>query len=502
MTAADSSKSLENNSAGTYKIWNVIAASAVGTMIEWYDFYIFGSLALVISPLFYPEGNNTLALIAYLSTFAVGFVVRPFGALFFGRIGDLVGRKYAFLVTLLIMGGATALVGFLPTYATIGLAAPIILLLIRILQGLALGGEYGGAAVYVAEHVPDKRRGFYTSFIQITATLGLFMSLAVILMVQNAMSREAFRSWGWRIPFIISIFLVAVSLYIRLRMKESPIFQHIKSAGMTSAKPLKEAFTKWPNLKRVLISLFGATAGQGVVWYTGQFYALFFLQTVLKVNATSSNYVIAIALLLGMPFFVFFGALSDRIGRKKIMMAGCLIAALSYIPIYKAMQSVVGSNVVTATSVRSADTGAISLTPQTLVDGILQPAKEVLPYTNFGALITNPIAWKLILLVFIQVIFVTMVYGPIAAYLVEAFPAKIRYTSLSLPYHIGNGVFGGLMPLIGLYVVASTGNIYAGLYYPIIVASITFIVGSLLLKETKNIQIWREVDTDSSGVND
>ena len=494
MTAAESTKSLYNNSAGNYKIWNVIAASAVGTMIEWYDFYIFGSLALVISPLFYPEGNNTLALIAYLSTFAVGFVVRPFGALFFGRIGDLVGRKYAFLVTLLIMGGATALVGLLPTYATIGLAAPIILLLIRILQGLALGGEYGGAAVYVAEHVPDEKRGFYTSFIQITATLGLFMSLAVILIVQNAMSREAFRSWGWRIPFVISIFLVLISLYIRLRMKESPIFQHIKTTGMTSAKPLKEAFTKWPNLKRVLISLFGATAGQGVVWYTGQFYALFFLQSVLKVNGTSANYVIAIALLLGMPFFVLFGALSDRIGRKKIMMAGCLIAAFSYIPIYMAMQSVVGSNVVTATSVKNADTGAITLTPQTMVDGTLQPAKEVLPYTNFHALITHPVAWKLILLVFIQVIFVTMVYGPIAAYLVEAFPAKIRYTSLSLPYHIGNGVFGGLMPLIGLYVVAQTGNIYAGLYYPIIVAATTFVVGSLLLKETRHIEIWREVD--------
>jgi MFS family permease len=321
------------------------------------------------------------------------------------------------------------------------------------------------------------------------------MSLIVILLVQNAMSRETFTSWGWRLPFVISIFLVAISLYIRLRMKESPIFQHIKATGMTSAKPLKEAFTKWPNLKRVLISLFGATAGQGVVWYTGQFYALFFLQTVLKVNGTSANYVIAIALLLGMPFFVFFGALSDRIGRKRIMMAGCLIAAISYIPIYKAMQVVVGSNVVTATSVRNAETGAITLTPQTLVDGALQPAREILPYTNFADLISNPIAWKLILLVFIQVIFVTMVYGPIAAYLVEAFPAKIRYTSLSLPYHIGNGVFGGLMPLIGLYVVSQTGNIYAGLYYPIIVAAITFIVGSLLLKETRTVLIWAEMET-------
>jgi len=321
----------------SYRIWQVITASAVGTMIEWYDFYIFGSLAVTISPLFYPEGNDTLALIAYLSTFAVGFVVRPFGALFFGRIGDLVGRKYAFLVTLLIMGGATALIGFLPTYATIGIAAPIILLVIRILQGLALGGEYGGAAVYVAEHVPDNKRGFYTSFIQITATLGLFLSLMVILLVQNAMNRETFSAWGWRLPFIISIFLVAISLYIRIRMKESPIFQQIKSAGMTSAQPLKEAFTTWNNLKRVLISLFGATAGQGVVWYTGQFYALFYLQTILKVNSRSANYIVAIALLLAMPLFVFFGALSDRIGRKRIMMAGCLLASLSYVPIYHAI---------------------------------------------------------------------------------------------------------------------------------------------------------------------
>ena len=494
MTSSIPSSAARAGAVADYKIWQVIAASAVGTMIEWYDFYIFGSLATVISPLFYPKGNNTLALIAYLSTFAVGFVVRPFGALFFGRIGDLVGRKYAFLVTLLIMGGATALIGFLPTYASIGMAAPIILLAIRILQGLALGGEYGGAAVYVAEHVPDAKRGFYTSFIQITATLGLFVSLAVILIVQNFMSKEAFSSWGWRIPFLISIFLVGISLYIRLRMKESPIFQQIKSAGMTSAAPLKEAFTKWVNLKRVLISLFGATAGQGVVWYTGQFYALFYLQTVLNVNGTSASYIIAIALLLGMPFFVFFGWVSDRFGRKRIMMLGCLLAALSYLPIYHAMQRAAGSNVVTASPVRNAVTGSINLTPQTSVDGVLQPAKQVLPYSSFVGLVRDAVAWKLILLVFIQVIFVTMVYGPIAAYLVEAFPARIRYTSLSLPYHIGNGVFGGLLPLIGLYVVASTGNIYAGLYYPIIVAGVTFVVGSLLLKETKHVLIWEEME--------
>jgi MFS family permease len=474
-----------------YKIWQIIAASAVGTMIEWYDFYIFGSLAAVIAPMFYPRGNDTLALIAYLSTFAVGFVVRPFGALFFGRIGDLVGRKYAFLVTLLIMGGATALIGLLPTYATIGMAAPIALLVIRVLQGLALGGEYGGAAVYVAEHVPDECRGFYTSFIQITATLGLFLSMAVILIVQNAMSAETFRAWGWRLPFLISIGLVAVSLYIRLRMKESPIFEHIKSGGMTSARPLKEAFAEWPNLKRVLISLFGATAGQGVVWYTGQFYALFYLQTILKVNVTSATYIVAAALVLGMPLFVFFGALSDRIGRKRIMMAGCLIAAVSYLPIYRAMQAVAGSGVVTAVSQRNTITGAISLTPQTLVDGALQPAKEVLAFTGLGDLAANAVARKLVLLVFLQVVFVTMVYGPIAAYLVEAFPAKIRYTALSLPYHIGNGVFGGLLPLIGLSVVARSGNIYAGLYYPIAVAALTFVIGSLLLKETRHERIWR-----------
>ena len=478
--------------AASTSIWQVIAASAVGTMIEWYDFYIFGSLATVIAPLFYPKGNDTLALVFYLSTFAVGFVVRPFGALFFGRIGDLVGRKYAFLITLLIMGGATALIGFLPVYATIGIAAPIILLAIRVLQGLALGGEYGGAAVYVAEHVPDRSRGFYTSFIQITATLGLFVSLVVILAVQNSMSREHFGAWGWRIPFIVSIFLVGISLYIRLRMEESPIFRHIKSAGMTSVAPLTEAFAKWENLKRVLISLFGATAGQGVVWYTGQFYALFYLQTILKVNGTSANYIVAIALLLGMPFFVLAGALSDRIGRKRIMMLGCLLAALSYIPIYRAMQAAAGSGIITVASQRNPVTGAISLTPLTMVNGVLRPASEVLTYTGFGGFIGDPSARMLILLVFVQVIFVTMVYGPIAAYLVEAFPARIRYTSLSLPYHIGNGVFGGLLPLIGLIVVAQTGNIYAGLYYPIAMASITFIVGSLLLHETRHVSIWKE----------
>jgi MFS family permease len=491
--------SFYNEEVSQRKIWQVISASAVGTMIEWYDFYIFGSLAFVISPLFYPPGNNTFAYIAYLATFAVGFIVRPFGALFFGRIGDIVGRKYAFLVTLLIMGGATAIIGILPTYSQIGIVAPIILLLTRVMQGLALGGEYGGAAVYVAEHVPDNRRGFYTSFIQITATLGLFMSLVVILFIQNLMTPEQFAGTagnfaGWRIPFLISILLVVVSLYIRLRMKESPIFQHVKSTGMTSANPLVEAFTKWENLKRVLVSLFGATAGQGVVWYAGQFYALFFLQSILNVDAKSSNYIIAVALLLAMPFFVFFGWLSDLIGRKWIIMGGLLLAALTYIPIYQSMQAAAGSNVVTAISQKNPITGAITLTPQTRdAAGNLVTAPKALPYTNFNDFITNSSAWKLILLIFVQVFWVTMVYGPIAAYLVEAFPAKIRYTALSLPYHIGNGVFGGLLPLIGLSVIAETGNIYAGLYYPMIVAGITFIVGSIFLRETHGQRIWEEV---------
>jgi MFS family permease len=474
--------------AGTsaeFSIWRVILASAVGTMIEWYDFYIFGSLAAVLSPKFYPAGNDTIALIAYLSTFAVGFVVRPFGALFFGRIGDIVGRKYAFLVTLSIMGGATALIGLLPTYATAGWFAPIALLAIRVLQGLALGGEYGGAAVYVAEHVPDRKRGFYTSFIQITATLGLFVSLLVVLATQSWMSKEAFSAWGWRIPFLISIILVSISMYIRLKMKESPIFSSIKAAGMTSAQPLKEAFAKWENAKRVLISLFGATAGQGVVWYTGQFYALFYLQTILKVNVKTASIIVAVALLLGMPFFTVFGALSDRIGRKWLMMAACLLAVVTYLPIYRAMQVAAGNNVVTVKSAKNKVTGAISLTPITLdpTSGAQVPAKEA-PAPNVPVLV---------LLVFIQVIYVCMIYGPIAAYLVEAFPAKIRYTSLSLPYHIGNGVFGGLVPLIGVYMCASQQNIYAGLYYPMIVASVTFVVGSLVLKETRGTKIWDEV---------
>ena len=467
-------------------IWRVIAASAAGTMIEWYDFYIFGSLTAVLSLKFYPPGNETFAYIAYLATFAVGFVVRPFGALFFGRIGDLVGRKYAFLVTLSIMGGATALIGLLPTFDTAGWFAPLALIVIRILQGLAVGGEYGGAAVYVAEHVPDNRRGLYTSFIQITAMLGLFVSLIVILVLEQSMNREAFSAWGWRLPFLLSIVLVFVSFYIRLRMKESPIFARIKSAGKSSTQPLKDAFAGWENRKQVLTILFGATAGQGVIAYTGQFYSLFYLQTILKVNAKAANAVLAIALLMGIPFVSIFGALSDRIGRKRLMMAACLLAFCTYIPIYRAMASAAGNNVMTVISTKNKITGAISLTAMTLDPGTHAqvPAKEA----------ANPRLTKLIVLVFLQVAYISMIYGPIAAYLVEAFPARIRYTSLSLPYHLGNGVLGGLLPVVGLSVCAATGDIYAGLYYPMVVTGLTFLIGSLALKETHATRIWAEVE--------
>jgi len=428
-------------------IWKVIAASSVGTTIEWYDFYIFGSLAAIISTQFFPGGNPTASFLKTLATFAVGFAVRPLGALVFGRIGDLIGRKFAFLATLLIMGGSTAAIGFLPGYASIGIFAPIILVLLRLLQGLALGGEYGGAAVYVAEHSPDGRRGFYTSFIQTTATLGLFVSLAVILIVRAAVGEDAFKIWGWRVPFILSLALVGISYYIRIRLRESPLFTILKDTGRTSRAPIQESFGTWSRWKVFLIVLFGATAGQAVVWYTGQFYALLFLQTVLKVPLITSYVIVAVALLLGAPLFVFFGSLSDRIGRKKIMMTGNLLAALFYVPIYHAMK-----------------------------------------------LYSNPVnAVALTALVFVQVVFVTMVYGPIAAFLVEAFPAKIRYTSLSLPYHFGNGWFGGFLPIIATSLVVATGNIYAGLAFPIVVALVTFVVGSTMLRDRHNESIWAEV---------
>ena len=450
-TTGDPSTSTGTGAGVDYPIKRIIFASGLGTMIEWYDFYIFGSLAAIMSTLMFPAGDPTWSLIKTWALFATGFIVRPFGALVFGRIGDRVGRKYAFMVTLTIMGLSTFLIGVLPTYATIGAAAPLILLVLRLLQGLALGGEYGGAAVYVAEHVPDHKRGFYTSFIQITATLGLFVSLGVVLGVKGSMTDEAFSSWGWRIPFLLSIVLVAMSFYIRLKMAESPLFASLKSQGKTSTSPLKESFGNWPNARLVLLVLLGATAGQGVVWYTGQFYALSFLQSIMKVDITKSSIIVAIALLLGMPFFVVFGALSDRIGRLKVMMAGNLIAALTYYPIYKAM---------------------VASTPD--------PA--------------NPNMVALVLLVFVQVVYVTMVYGPIAAFLIEAFPAKIRYTSFSLPYHLGNGWFGGTLPLIGALLVRKYDNPYAGIWFPIAVALMTFFIGTFFLDESHRTEIWKEAE--------
>lgn len=431
--------------SGPGRLWHVIAASTAGTLIEWYDFYIYGSLATILAGAFFPSGHPTAAFLATLATFATGFAVRPFGALVFGRVGDLVGRKYAFLVTLTIMGASTMAIGLVPTYSRIGLLAPLIVLLLRLLQGLALGGEYGGAAVYVAEHSPDGRRGFYTSFIQTTATLGLFLSLGVILAVRLSLSESDFVAWGWRIPFLISAILLALSLYMRIRLKESPLFSRLKKAGRTSSAPLQETGRNW---RLILLALLGATAGQGVVWYTGQFYALYFLQNTLKVPFVTSNIIIAVALALGAPFFVFFGWLSDKIGRKPVMMAGNLLAVLTYYPIYQAMKA----------------------------------------YANP----LNPVG--LTLMVFIQVLYVTMVYGPIAAFLVELFPAKIRYTSLSLPYHLGNGWFGGFTPFIATSVVAATGNIYAGLIYPMAVAAMTFLVGTFLVKETHRVSIWQEVE--------
>lgn len=429
-------------------IWKIIAASSAGTVIEWYDFYIFGTLAPIISTVFYPSTDSPLtSLLKTLATFAVGFAVRPFGALVFGRIGDLVGRKYAFTITLLIMGGATALIGVLPGYGRIGVAAPIILVLLRMLQGLALGGEYGGAAVYVAEHSPDHRRGFYTSFIQTTASLGLFVSLAVILGVRTALGEDAFKAWGWRIPFLISVVLVGFSYYIRSRMAESPLFVQLKAAGKTSAAPIAESYGSAARWKIFLLVLFGITGGQAVVWYTGQFFALTFLQSILKVPLTTSYLVVAAALVIGTPFFVVFGSWSDRHGRKRIMLGGMLIAALSYFPIYMAMKA----------------------------------------YSDP----VNPV--MLTLLVAVQVIFVTMVYGPVAAFLVESFPARIRYTSLSLPYHFGNGWFGGFLPLISTALVAKTGNIYAGLWYPVIVALLSVVVGGLWVPENRHARLWDEL---------
>jgi MFS family permease len=463
----------------------VVLGSATGTLIEWYDFYIFGALTSVLAVKFYPPENQTFALIAYLATFAVGFLVRPFGALFFGCVGDIVGRRIAFIFTLSIMGGATAAVGLLPTFKTAGWIAPIALIVIRMLQGLALGGEYGGAAVYLAEHVPDGKRGFYTSFLQTTAGLGMISSLCVILATEHFMNGPAFQQWGWRLPFLLSLIFVGVSLFIRIRMKESPIFAHVKASGTQCSRPLKEAFGNWPNLKQVLISLFGAAAGQAVVSYTGLFYALFYMQNILRISPHNANVIALYGLIIATPTFVLFGALSDHIGRKKVMLAGMLLCLVCIYPIYRAMVTAAGNNVVAVSSTTDQVTNETRLTPLTrdASTNTLIPAAQA----------SRPNLPLLIMMICLQNIFSCMVYGPIAAYLVEAFPARIRYTSVSLPYHLGNGIFGGLLPVIGVGLCAATGNLYAGLLFPISVCALSLVVGAVFLKESSGTLIWSEI---------
>jgi MFS family permease len=515
----------------------VIFASSLGTVFEWYDFYLYATLAPFFASLFFPKGNDTAALLAAFATYAAGFLVRPFGAIVFGRVGDIVGRKYTFLVTITVMGAATFLVGLLPTYESIGILAPIALVSLRLLQGLALGGEYGGAATYVAEHAPNDRRGLATSWIQTTATLGFFLALAVILICRTGIDKETFTSWGWRIPFLVSIILLAFSIYIRLKLNESPVFQQMKEEGRGSKKPLTESFFHYPNNKYVLLALLGATAGQGVVWYTGQFYALFFLQITLKLDFTYAYLLIGASLLIGTPLFIFFGWLSDRIGRLKIILAGCAIAALTYFPLFAGLTHYVNPEleafqantkitvaaddcsfhifVFPGTVFSDCDKAKDFLTKsglsfesipavpgQTVVTTIgtteLQgwdeaKTKEALAAAGYKAA-ADPanVNWGMTLLILvIMLVYVTMVYGPIAAFLVELFPTKIRYTSMSLPYHIGNGWFGGMLPLLATAMVASSGNIYHGLWYPIVVAVMTLVIGLLFLRENKVVDIHK-----------
>lgn len=532
----------------------VIFASSLGTVFEWYDFYLYGSLAAIISVQFFSGVNPTAAFIFALLAFAAGFAVRPFGAIVFGRLGDLVGRKYTFLITILIMGLSTFIVGLLPGYAAIGFAAPAILIVLRLAQGLALGGEYGGAAIYVAEHAPHTKRGAYTAWIQTTATLGLFLSLLVILGCRLSMDKESFDAWGWRIPFLLSIFLLGISVWIRLKLNESPLFQKMKEEGTLSKAPLTESFARWGNLKIVIIALIGLTAGQAVVWYTGQFYALFFLTQVLKVEGQTANILIGAALLIGVPFFVIFGALSDRIGRKPIILAGCLLAVLTYFPLFSALTHfanpaleqarerspviVIADNDSCSFQFNPVGTAAFT-TPCDVAKSAL--AKRGIPYGNaalpageeariavgemaipsfdartdadgsrraaFEAALTqaldeagypaaadpDAINYPMVVaILFILVLYVTMVYGPIAAMLVELFPTRIRYTSMSLPYHIGNGWFGGFLPTVSFAIVAATGDIYSGLWYPVIIAAMTFVVGLIFVPETKDRELHPE----------
>jgi len=533
------------------EVRRVIFASSLGTVFEWYDFYLYGSLAAIISKQFFSGVNPTAAFVFALLAFAAGFAVRPFGALVFGRLGDLVGRKYTFLVTILIMGMSTFVVGVLPSYASIGIVAPVVLIAARLLQGLALGGEYGGAATYVAEHAPHEKRGKYTAWIQTTATLGLFLSLLVIMGCRIALGTDAFEAWGWRIPFLVSLLLLAISVWIRLTLNESPLFQAMKAEGKGSSAPLTESFARWGNLKVVLIALFGLTAGQAVVWYTGQFYTLFFLTQTLKVDAQTANTLIAVSLLLGTPFFVVFGALSDRVGRKPIIMTGCLLAAVTYFPLFHALTHY--ANPALADAQRSAPVvvhadpehcsvqfNPVGTSKFTSPCDVAKAAlvKRGIPYHNEptsgdpGAVVrvgtteipsydgTQPDAKAkgsafdaslghaldaagypskasperinkpmVVAILWILVLYVTMVYGPIAAMLVEMFPTRIRYTSMSLPYHIGNGWFGGFLPTTAFAIVASTGDIYSGLWYPVIIAIVTVVIGVICVRETRDVDI-------------
>ncbi len=496
-------------STGTTNLRQVIWASSLGTLIEWYDFYIFGSLATVIASQFFPKTDPTAALLATLATFAAGFIVRPFGALVFGRLGDLIGRKYTFLLTLVIMGGSTFAIGLVPSYTSIGFAAPILVLVLRLLQGLALGGEYGGAATYVAEHAPPGKRGFYTAWIQTTATLGLFVSLGVILITRHSLDSDPaasiakFNEWGWRIPFLVSILLVIVSVYIRLKMQESPLFAKLKSEGRTSTNPLKESFGHRRNLKMVLLALFGATMGQGVVWYTGQFYAQSFLENVCRLDFDQSRTILIWAILFATPFFVVFGAWSDRVGRKWIMLGGMLLAVLTYRPLFGAMESATalpdrwpmaggstsqeetepmpnGDQLRKRTDAFDFANGmhVVGVTTDTLFQQ--QPDSRSKLTNTITKTVPTGTYWKLVGIVFILILYVTMVYGPIAAFLVELFPTKIRYTSMSLPYHIGNGVFGGLTPFIAtLLTTMYSADKLVGLWYPIIIAFVCLLIGTL-----------------------
>ena len=555
MTDADRAEEPPGHHEATQSEKLVITASSLGTVFEWYDFYLYGLLATIISAQFFSGVNETTGFIFALAAFAAGFAVRPFGAILFGRIGDMVGRKYTFLVTMALMGLSTFCVGLLPSYTSAGVAAPILLVLLRLIQGLALGGEYGGAATYVAEHAPNRKRGLYTSFIQTTATLGLFAALLVVIGIRTALGEEAFADWGWRLPFLISLGLLAVSLWIRLQLAESPVFRRMKDEGTTSKAPLTEAFGRWPNLKLVLIALFGAVAGQAVVWYTGQFYALFFLERMLKVDGATANILIAIALAIGTPFFILFGWLSDRIGRKPIILVGCLLAAATYFPLFHALSKAANPALFAAQAsapvaviadpedcslqfdpigrnrfdARSCDIakawlaragisydnigappgavarlriggGEISVPdPSALGEGskggaiaaFQQRAQAALSAVGYPERadperIDRP---RVVLILTVLVLYVTMVYGPIAALLVELFPARIRYTSMSLPYHIGNGWFGGFLPTTAFAMVAATGDIYYGLWYPIVMALLTVVVGLVFLPETRTRDI-------------